>query len=435
MRMNCAICIALTAIVMGCAGPSYLERRQATVQQLISSKNWAAVADAAYVDLGSNDATSASVRALLKAQAPSMRGPLNNRIRQEIDRVREIDEIVVVSRAIEISRADGLITEADAADLNAAATHRVQQRLDARELRPTLADSSLLDAFPGLDTPANRRTIFANSLDKLTTGSALDFGGERLLRYVIRIAIAPGAPPELGADLRAALPKIKLSSQQVEEILRSEAPALADSYQRSRSITLHVETAPPDRLFEEDVKDALRRSLEFVEFAGSSGPYPTITVGKLALEYRETPEHKQTIVYRDYEVDLLGAVLLMPKNASYQYEYVTEGGEIEAAFLIRVERGGKVITDRVFRTHFEQSFSACENARIVNVFGGSNRAEFIANDDMKVKCAGGGSRPDRRAMITQVMEGMRARLKGRCAASVVSAHLCVGKHNPLRVPL
>ena len=52
---------------------------------------------------------------------------------------------------------------------------------------------------------------------------------------------------------------------------------------------------------------------------------------------------------------------------------------------------GRQLADDALRDRITYSNSKCTNARIQNVFGGVQRAEFIANDDMVHRCSGSSS--------------------------------------------
>ena len=85
---------------------------------------------------------------------------------------------------------------------------------------------------------------------------------------------------------------------------------------------------------------------------------------------------------------MLSAVLLMPRNASYLYEVVSGGAEIEYGYVVSAFADGKSIYDEVIRGRVGGQYRRCQNARIQNVFGGVSSAGFVANNDMQQRCSG-----------------------------------------------
>jgi hypothetical protein len=77
----------------------------------------------------------------------------------------------------------------------------------------------------------------------------------------------------------------------------------------------------------------------------------------------------------------------MPRNASYLYEVVSGGAEIEYGYVISAIVDGKMVHDEVVRGKVGGEYQRCQNSRIQNVFGGVSSANFVANDDMKQRCA------------------------------------------------
>lgn len=100
------------------------------------------------------------------------------------------------------------------------------------------------------------------------------------------------------------------------------------------------------------------------------------------------PERTETVRYRDYEVNLLGAVLLMPRGASYAYELTTGGVVFDYVYDIKITKAGReIFSDRVAGVATAE-LSFCTDARVQNVFGGVQPAGFIANSDMERRCKG-----------------------------------------------
>jgi hypothetical protein len=106
----------------------------------------------------------------------------------------------------------------------------------------------------------------------------------------------------------------------------------------------------------------------------------TSNVGRQrATRQRHVAQHQVNIVY---------AALLMQRNASYIYEISISGSAVEYGYVVSVEGRGTKHED-VVRGTLNVEQVRCSNARIQNVFGGVQGADFIANDDMTSRCRSG----------------------------------------------
>jgi hypothetical protein len=116
-------------------------------------------------------------------------------------------------------------------------------------------------------------------------------------------------------------------------------------------------------------------------------PDYTVTVNAVRWSSRQLPERQRTVRYAQHQVQLLGSTLMMPDNSSYVYN-VNEGGA-EMRYAVRVtvrDGGGKVVSREMFRDTEKETYQYCSEARIVNAFGGSEPASFVANEHMKRTC-------------------------------------------------
>lgn len=77
----------------------------------------------------------------------------------------------------------------------------------------------------------------------------------------------------------------------------------------------------------------------------------------------------------------------MPQNASYLYELVSGGAEIDYGYVVSAYRKGIKIHDQVVRGRVGGDYARCQNPRIQNVFGGVSSAGFVANEDMERRCS------------------------------------------------
>ncbi len=111
-----------------------------------------------------------------------------------------------------------------------------------------------------------------------------------------------------------------------------------------------------------------------------------VSVKQTELAVRNRPERTQTIRYGQHQLNMLGALFFMPKNATYAYDLTTGGIDIQYSYDVKIGRGGRIVyEDRVSGTA-KADFGFCTDARIQNVFGGVEPAPFIANSDMQQRC-------------------------------------------------
>jgi len=99
----------------------------------------------------------------------------------------------------------------------------------------------------------------------------------------------------------------------------------------------------------------------------------------------------------------------MPSNASYLYDVVSGGAEIEYGYVVSAVADSKTIYDEVIRGKVGGEYRSCQNARIQNVFGGVSSAGFVANDDMQRRCAGPSSASIdelRKEIFSKVVDGV-----------------------------
>lgn len=105
-----------------------------------------------------------------------------------------------------------------------------------------------------------------------------------------------------------------------------------------------------------------------------------------------TPERRDTVTYAQYEVNLVAAALLMPRNASYMYDISATEASIDYGYVVSVEGGDAPKYENVVRGTLKSESVRCSNARIQNVFGGTTSAGFVANEGMSRRCQSGGGK-------------------------------------------
>lgn len=161
----------------------------------------------------------------------------------------------------------------------------------------------------------------------------------------------------------------------------------------------------------EDVTSNLK-NCEHICIADKIGPgVIEVRIAKLQYDVRQEPERSQTIMYAQHQINLLSAALLMPRNATYQYEYVTGGAQIAYAYEIKAKQDDKTLLDKLLHDSLRESYSYCQNARIQNVFGAVQPANFVANDDMANRCRGNSSPVKPEDLQKQVIDKLADEIK------------------------
>lgn len=261
------------------------------------------------------------------------------------------------------------------------------------KLRKTVADgnttgsipfdlSDKIDQFPELKSPSHQQIIVNRSIKNLQgTGSR---SVEALIEYTQRV----GADSVEGRRIESLLPTMNIRSNELETVSKV-FPAFAKARKEEITARVFLQVKNGDRLLTEDLLQALRNRVRGVEWVSSSGAKTTtVVIERVRNDERTMSERSQTITYAQHEVNLLSAALLMPRNASFLYEVVSGGTEIEYGYVVTASEIGKQIYDEVVRGKVGGEYQRCQNARIQNVFGGVSSAGFVANDDMQQRCSG-----------------------------------------------
>lgn len=206
---------------------------------------------------------------------------------------------------------------------------------------------------------------------------------QALVEYVRR----SGHDRALIDDFRKQLPALNVRSTELSQVALAD-PDFAVHRQARLSLNAHLSVENADRLFADDVKAQLSRDIHGVTWlpASQSGALE-LRIERVRDTEKSLPQQTQTITYSSSQVDLLSAALLMPRNASYQFDLKTGGAELDFGYVISAWRDGKKLSERVTRGKLGGEYKSCENPRIVNVFGGVTSAEFMANDSMKAMCS------------------------------------------------
>ncbi|MBI5936976.1 MAG: hypothetical protein HY850_03930 [Betaproteobacteria bacterium] len=291
------------------------------------------------------------------------------------------DKQILTDRMLSIKKISESGVLPDAGKCKAA----VDMAANRAELDWLLSDN--WEAFDSLKSPEAQKKIFERTLDQVSDS-------RRKLAIVQSLAKYLANPERTNTEKDIAKQRLSKSTLHRAELseLKNVYPDLVERKLKELTAYVQVTITPPDRLTEEDIKEGIKKaSANFVILAkGEAGGKDTININyeKLRLEERQLPAQSQTITYAQHEVNLMMAALFMPRNASYIYEWTSGGVEIEYGYAIRATQNGKILLDDLFRGTLTKTFVNCTNPRIVNVFGGSTRADFVANDDMTSRCSG-----------------------------------------------
>ena len=262
-----------------------------------------------------------------------------------------------------------------------------------------------IDLFPELKSSAQQQIIVNRSIKNLQGNGSGSRPVSALMEYVQRI----GVDSVEGKRMESLLPTMNIRRDELE-VVAKVFPKFAAARKEEITARVFMQVKNGDRLLSEDLLQTLRSRVRGVEWVSSVDPKTTtLVIERLRNDEKTLPERSQTITYAQHEVNLLSAVLLMPRNASYLYEVVSGGAEIEYGYVVSAVANGKPIYDEVIRGKVGGDYRRCQNARIQNVFGGVSSAGFVANDDMRHRCAGPSSASIdelRKEIFSKVVDGV-----------------------------
>lgn len=256
--------------------------------------------------------------------------------------------------------------------------------------------------IPGLNSPEMRRKAFDGLLAQAKANPAQAGGAVRRLLKIAATTTDPAAYERV--TLGEYIESFKLSREIIEEDVAPLYPNAASRMMDALVISIWIDSE--DRLLKEDLGAELLKNEDEIEVVDAAeAAEALVKVTKLEWSEYAPPPTTRTISYRDYEVDTLKAVMLMPENASYMYEYSEGQSEITFAFEIIVTTpDGTEIANELERGTVTRRFSSCSNARVVNVFGGVAGVSWMANDDMTNRCGRSSSVPNPTVLRKEVWQ-------------------------------
>lgn len=259
--------------------------------------------------------------------------------------------------------------------------------------------------FPDFQAPAHQAAMLERTIKALQVS-----GGSRQIRPLIKYVQQVGPTSTEGKRIEMLLPSINIRRDELDEVAKLY-PAFAAARKEATMVRVQLKVKNGDRLFADDIQQMLRANLKGVDWVTELGPKVLVLgIERVRHDERTLPERTQTITYAQHQVSLLSAALLMPRNASYLYEVISGGAEIEYGYVVDAVADGKTVYDKVIRGRVGGEYQRCQNARIQNVFGGVNPADFVANDDQQQRCSGASAASMdrlRREVLSKVVDGVR----------------------------
>ncbi len=316
--------------------------------------------------------------AKLFVKKPEIRAAFVGAMETEIDQAAAVTSLHRIDLELDEIAASRVWDAATDASVRERIGHRVETGNRDGSLHFLLDHYS--SRWPVLSESEHQQLLVDRSISELQQGSERPVEG--LMTY------AASAESNEKQRIRELLSSFRLRAGEMPNV-EIAFPGFSGAYLATITERAVLETLNADRIFEIDLLKHLRSTVRGVEWLDAAKDGSLIVrVERVRHDERPVPEQTQTITYAQHQVNLLGAVLLMPQNASYLFDQVTSGGAIEYGYVITVRTGDTAIHEEIVRGTESQTAVRCQNARIVNVFGGVQPASFVANTDMQQRCSG-----------------------------------------------
>lgn len=326
---------------------------------------------------------------------------LQHRIDSQVSTAGTADSVL---RGLKSAAAAGIISSQEYVGLVERLTHVVEEGNLSGLVRIDLGDN--IDQFPGLKSPEQQRAMADNTIAVLQEAGGKYRPIARLMAYAARSG--RGSPE--WRRIESQLPTMNIKRSELG-IVAAQFPDFAEPRRAATQVDVRLNVKNADRIFKEDLRDEMVASISGLEWgAPASDKTIEITVERLRHDERSLRERTETVTYRQGDINVVSAVLLMPQNASYAYDVLIGGNEIEYGYVITATQGGRQLADDLVRGKVENGYEKCLNPRIQNVFGGVTRADFVANDDQQRRCSGqqSASIDDlRKIVLERIVAGIR----------------------------
>lgn len=244
--------------------------------------------------------------------------------------------------------------------------------------------------FSVLQEDEHRTLIFERTLSKLKIEKNSP-QRPKMIEGLIAYLKSPASNLNNRNLVMEALPNLNIRLNELDSI-GVLFPKFAAERRRALTLRVFVEVKNADRLFSDDVLNALKNGIRGLDLLTTPGDEEIrITIERIRHEEKSIPERTETITYANSDVDFMKAYMLMPKNASYLFDQITGGAEIDYGYVLTISQNKKKIHEDVIRGKTGGEYRRCQNARIQNVFGGITPASFSANSNMESRCGGASS--------------------------------------------
>ena len=381
-----SIFLVLIALAVGGCATQPVDPAERATQEVTEAKEFYAKGDnsnANYrVDVALRMPTGAGKVASLFTRMPSAQSLYFGYAEAKIDKIADPGHADLNFDLIQAAKDGGALTTNQADTLVAKLNARVASGNIDGTIPFTLASNVI--AFPHLKSADHQRVMLLRSIKYLQS----DDQYRRPIGEVMQFAEKSGKGSKDWVFIEAALPTMKVRRTELDEVGRFY-PEYAKIRLQQSTARVFFQIKNGDRLLADDILKTLRQNITGVDWAIAPGPgVTTLVIERIRNDEKTSAERTETITYAQHQVNLFSAALLMPRNASYLFEVISGGAEIEYGYAVNATLNSDVTYDDLVRGKVGGSYGRCQNARIQNVFGGVNPAGFIANDDMQMRCNG-----------------------------------------------
>lgn len=407
MRFNAVVILSMSILISACATFPQNREDQATyyadeAATAIAKGDSTKAGDHIYVALA-RPTGDAKIKALF-AKYPKGQDYYRTYLEKMISDMSSPYQASTALETLSIAKSAGVFPENQMSDLFAKLMKAVAGGNTTDSVPFYLGDK--IEQFPELKSPSHQQIIVNRSIKSLQGNGAANRHVEALIDYVQRV----GVNSVEGRRIESLLPTMNIRSNELDSVAKI-FPTFTKARKEEITARVFVQLKNGDRLLAEDILQALRNKVRGVEWVpSSSAKTTTVVIERVRNDEKTMPERSQTITYAQHEVDSFKAVMLMPRNASFLYDVISGGAEIEYGYVVTASDNGKQIYDEVVRGKVGGDYRRCQNSRIQNVFGGVSSADFVANDDMKQRCSGS---------TTISMENLRNDVFSKVVESVV----------------
>lgn len=342
----------------------------------------------------------------LVAENPKLREHYRAYKEKDIAEMSLTYQPIAIHERLQLAKTAGLFSENEMSEI----VTKLNKAVTNANLKGTIPfdlsdNNDLRGLFPDLQTPEHQAVMRDRTIKNLQLQT-----GFRRLGPLVTYIQGVGPTSTEGKRIESLLPSMNIKYDEIDVVARVY-PAFAAARKEAITKRILLKIKNGDRLFADDMQQALRSQLRGVNWVTEIGPKVTIVgIERIRNDERILPERTQTITYSQGQVNFLSGALLMPRDASYLYDVISGGAEIEYGYVVDAISEGKTIYEKVIRGKVGGEYQRCQNARIQNVFGGVNPATFVANDDQKQRCSGPSATSLdqlRNEVLSKVVEGVR----------------------------